>query len=470
MGVGYRKERRGGSAQEEAVMASMMEDSRVLGFLFGTDEMRAVWSEKNWVQKWLDTEAALARAQGELGVIPRETADVIVSHARAEEIDMDALAEGFRSSITIVPLLNAFKKSLPSDAGEYVHWGATSQDIYDTGLVLMEREACSIILRDAKACLSAILALVKKYRDTPEAGRTHVVHAIPITFGFKAAGWADELGREIERFKEMEKRASVLEMDGAVGTLASQPEKGLETQEKMAEILGLRVPLIAWHTARDNQAELASDLALLAGTMGRICYEIFTLQRTEILELEEPFFKGKIGSSTMPHKRNPAVLENVLALLRNVRTTAPAIVESMISENERDWGCFISEWEGLPRAFVLMATALEKARYILENLIVYEDHMKKNLFLQKGLMMSECVMMHLARKLGRLTAHHIVYDACMEAYEKEIPLKDVLMKTKVVTDDFTEEEIDTMLNPEQYLGLAPIFCDRVLEAYKEYME
>ena len=267
----------------------------------------------------------------------------------------------------------------------------------------------------------------------------------------------------------MEKRAFVLEMGGAVGTLASQPEKGLETQEKMAEILGLRVPLIAWHTARDNQAELASDLALLAGTMGRICYEIFTLQRTEILELEEPFFKGKIGSSTMSHKRNPAVLENVLALLRNVRTTAPAIVESMVSENERDWGCFISEWEGLPRAFVLMATALEKARYILENLIVYEDHMKKNLFLQKGLMMSECVMMHLARKLGRLTAHHIVYDACMEAYEKEIPLKDVLMKTKVVTDDFTEEEIDTMLNPEQYLGLAPIFCDRVLEAYKEYM-
>ena len=193
MGVGYRKERRGGSAQEEAVMASMMEDSRVLGFLFGTDEMRAVWSEKNWVQKWLDTEAALARAQGELGVIPRETADVIVSQARAEEIDMDALAEGFRSSITIVPLLNAFKKSLPGDAGEYVHWGSTSQDIYDTGLVLMEREACSIILRDAKACLSAILALVKKYRDTPEAGRTHVVHAIPITFGFKAAGWADEL-------------------------------------------------------------------------------------------------------------------------------------------------------------------------------------------------------------------------------------------------------------------------------------
>lgn len=288
-------------------MASMMEDSRVLGFLFGTDEMRAVWSEKNWVQKWLDTEAALARAQGELGVIPRETADVIVSHARAEEIDMDALAEGFRSSITIVPLLNAFKKSLPGDAGEYVHWGATSQDIYDTGLVLMEREACSIILRDAKACLSAILALVKKYRDTPEAGRTHVVHAIPITFGFKAAG------------------------------------KGPRDAGKMAEILGLRVPLIAWHTARDNQAELASDLALLAGTMGRICYEIFTLQRTEILELEEPFFKGKIGSSTMPHKRNPAVLENVLALLRNVRTTAPAIVESMVSENERDWGCFISE-------------------------------------------------------------------------------------------------------------------------------
>ena len=268
----------------------------------------------------------------------------------------------------------------------------------------------------------------------------------------------------------MKKRVFVGEMAGAVGTLASQPEKGLETQQRMFEILGLEVPTIAWHVARDNQAEFASMLALLAGTLGRIAHEIFTLQRTEILELEEPFFMGKVGSSTMPHKRNPAVLENVLALLRNVRGIAPTVVESMVSENERDWGCFISEWEAIPRACELMATALHKTKYILENLIVYEKHMERNLFVQKGLMMSECVMMHLARKLGRLTSHHIVYNACMEAYEKEIPLKDVLMKTKEVEDAFTEEEIDYMLDPHNYLGLAPVFCDRVLAKYAAYAE
>ena len=446
-------------------MSATVIDSQIHGFLFGTEEMNAVFSEKAWAQKWLDTEAALAQAQGELGIIPKEKADIIVKYANADLIDIPSIGEGYKSSITIVPLLNAFKKILPDNAGEFVHWGATSQDIVDTGMVLLERDAYEIILRDVKACQKAVLQLVKKYRNTPQAGRTHVVHAIPITFGYKAAVWADELGREIERLEGMKKRVFVGEMAGAVGTLASMPEKGLETQARMFEILGLEVPTIAWHVARDNQAEFVSVLALLAGTLGRINHEIFSLQHTEILELEEPFFMGKVGSSTMPHKRNPAVLENVLALLRNVRSIAPSIVESMVSENERDWGCFISEWEAIPRACELMATALAKSKYIFENLIVYEKHMERNLFAQKGLMMSECVMMHLATKLGRLTAHHIVYQACMEAYDKEIALKDVLMKTPEVEKAFTEAEIDTMLDPHSYVGLAPVFCDRVLAKY-----
>lgn len=335
-------------------------------------------------------------------------------------------------------------------------------------MVLLERESFKVILRDTKACLSACLELVKKYRDTPEAGRTHVVHAISITFGYKAAVWAEELGRQVNRLESMKERIFMGEMAGAVGTLASQPEKGLATQKRMFEILDLKVPVIAWHSSRDNQAEFAQALALLAGTLGRINHEIFSLQHTEILELEEPFFMGKVGSSTMPHKRNPAVLENVLALLRNVRSIAPAMVEAMVCEDERDWGCFLSEWEGIPRACHLMAAALAKSRYILENLRA--KHMERNLSAQKGLMMSECVMMHLAKKLGRLTAHHIVYGACMEAYEKEIPLKEVLMRTEEVKEAFTEEEIDFMLDPHNYLGLAPVFCDRVLEKYRKIDE
>lgn len=446
-------------------MPSTAIDSQIHGFMFSTDEMREIFSDKAWVQKWLDTEAALAKAQGELGVIPKEKADIINEYAKAELIDIPSIGEFYKSSITIVPLLKAFKKVLPDNAGEYVHWGATSQDIVDTGIVLLQRDAYNVILRDLKECQKSILKLVKKYRDVPMAGRTHVVHAIPITFGYKAAVWADELGRDIERMEAMKDRVFVGEMAGAVGTLASQPEKGLETQKRMFEILGLNVPTIAWHVARDNQAEFVTVLALCAGTLGRINHEIFSLQHTEILELEEPFFMGKIGSSTMPHKRNPAVLENVLALLRNVRSIAPAIVESMISENERDWGCFLSEWEAIPRACHLMAAALAKSKNIFENLIVYEKHMERNLFAQKGLMMSECVMMHLATRLGRMTSHEIVYKACMEAYEKEIPLKDVLMNTKEVTDAFKEDEVDFMLDPHNYVGLAPTFADRVLEKY-----
>ncbi len=448
-------------------MTSTVIDSQIFGSLFSTDEMREVFSDRNWAQKWLDTEAALASAQASLGVIPQEKADIINQYAKAELLDIPQIGEYFKSSITIVPLLKAFKAVLPDRAGEFVHWGATSQDIVDTGIVLLQRDAYQIILRDMKLCQEYCLDLAKKYRDVCMAGRTHVVHAIPITFGYKAAVWADELGRDIQRLEDLRERVFVGEMAGAVGTLASQPEFGLETQRRMFKILDLTVPTIAWHVARDNQAEFAQTLALCAGTLGRIIHEIFSLQHTEILELEEPFFMGKVGSSTMPHKRNPAVLENVLALLRSVRSVAPAVVETMISENERDWGCFITEWEAIPRACLLMAGALDKSKNILKNLIVYPKHMERNLNVQKGLMMSECVMMHLAAKLGRLTAHDIVYKGCMEAYEKEIPLKDVLMRTPAVQEAFTEAEVDKMLDPHSYVGLAPEFVDRVVAKWSK---
>lgn len=446
-------------------MYSTAIDSKIHGCMFSTDEMREIFSDRSWAQKWLDTEAALARAQGELGVIPKEKADIINKYAKADLLDIPSIGEYYKSSITIVPLLKAFKAILPDNAGEFVHWGATSQDIVDTGIVLLQKDAYQVILRDMKLCQKFALDLAKKYRDTVMTGRTHVVHAIPITFGYKVAVWADELGRNIERLQQLAPRVFVGEMAGAVGTLATLPEQGLEIQKRMFEILGLEVPTIAWHVARDNQAEFTNVLALCAGTIGRINHEILTLQRTEILELEEPFFMGKVGSSTMPHKRNPAVLENVLALCRNVRSIAPSIVETMVSENERDWGCFLSEWEAIPRACHMLGCALEKTKNILEHLIVYPKHMERNLFAQKGLMMSECVMMHLAKKLGRMTAHEIVYKGCMQAYEQEISLKDVLMQISVVTENFSEDEVDHMLDPHTYIGLAPEFTDRVLAKY-----
>ncbi len=446
-------------------MPSTSIDSRVHGALFSTDEMRALLSDTALVQKWLDVEAALAAAQAELGVIPQDKAEIIERHARAELLDLDAIGRYYRDSITIVPLLKAFKDILPDNAGEFVHYGATSQDILDTGLVLLQKDAYDVILRDMKACLGFALDLAQRHRDTVMAGRTHVVHAIPITFGYKAAIWADELGRNIERLEQMAPRVFVGQLAGAVGTLATLTEQGLAIQERTMQRLGLGVPVVAWHVARDSQAEFMNMLALAAGTLGRINREIFTLQRTEVLELEEPFYMGKVGSSTMPHKRNPQVLENVLCLCRNVRALAPTMLEAMACENERDWSCYLSEWEAIPHACHLLGAALEKSKNILENLIVYHEHMERNLSKQKGLMMSECVMMHLADKLGRFTAHDIVYEGCMQAYEQEVPLKDVLMQMPVVTDSFTEAEVDAMLDPHAYIGLAPQFVDRVLAKY-----
>lgn len=448
-------------------MVSTTIDSQVFGYLFSTDKMREVFSDKHMVQKWLDTEAALAKAQAELGVIPQDKADEINLKADASLLDLKEIGINYKSSITIVPLLKEFKKVLNNNAGEYVHWGATSQDIVDTGLVLMMRDAYDILLADMKLLQQHTLKIVKNNRDTIMCGRTHVVHALPITLGYKVAIWADELGRDIERMNEMKKRVMVGEMAGAVGTLASQSEKGIETQKRMMEILGLGVPAIAWHVARDSQAEFASVLAICAGTVNRIAHEILSLQRTEILELEEPFFMGKIGSSTMPHKRNPAVLENVIALCRSVRSIAPSIVESMICENERDWGCLLTEWEAIPRECELLSAALDKINYILEKLIIYPKHMENNLYKLRGLMMSECIMMHLARKLGRMTSHEIVYRTCMKAYEEEGQMKDALKAEPHVRKAFTDEEIDYMLDPHNYLGLAKQFADRVLEKYAE---
>jgi adenylosuccinate lyase len=447
------------------MMPSTSIDSQIFGSLFSTDKMREIFSDKNLAQCWIDTEAALARAQGEFGIIPKEKADLINKYADAGLLNLPQIGEYYKSSITIVPLLKAFSAVLPDNAGEYVHWGATSHDIVDTGLILQMKQAYEVILEDMKICQKAALKIVKEHRDTVMCGRTHVIHALPITLGYKVAVWADELGRDIDRLEALKSHCFVGQFSGAVGTLASHPEKGLEVQARMMEILGLDVPAVSWHVARDNQAEFASTLAICAGTLNRIVREILSLQRTEIIELEEPFFMGKVGSSTMPHKRNPQVAENVIALCRSVRSIAPAIVEAMVCENERDWGCLLTEWEAIPRACHLMGAALEKSKDILENLIIYPKHMETNLSKLRGIMMSECVMMHLAPKLGRMTAHDIVYKTCMKAYEEEDTMENALKAEPEVREAFTDEEIASMLNPKNYIGYAPQFADRVLEKY-----
>lgn len=443
-------------------MASSSIDSRVFGVLFAEIEMKKIFSDENRVQKWLDTEAALARAQAKLGMLKPEYAEEITKKAKAELLDLDAIGETYKSTITIVPLLKEFKKVLDNNAGEFVHWGATSQDIMDNGLILQMREGHALLVKMLTKTYEECLRISEKYKDTVMAGRTHVIHALPITFGFKTAMWADEVKRSLIRLEELKPRLLKGQLSGAVGTLASQEGKGFAMQELMMKDLGLAVPVISWHPTRDHIAEYVSLLALISGTIGRIAHEILSLQRTEICEVEEPFFMGKIGSSTMPHKRNPQVCESIIALTKIVRAQAPLAVEIMQCENERDWGCEAVEWDIVPKTSICMAAALEKMNDVLENLIVYPENMKENLNKLKGAMLSEAVMLHLGEKLGRLTAHEIVYEVCMKAFSEGTMVIDALLARKEVADVFSREELAEILQPEKYTGLSSEFVDRVL--------
>ena len=438
--------------------------------MFVSEDMRKIFSDENKVQKWLDTEAALARAQAKLGIISKERAMQISKFARAELLDLDAIGEHYKSSITIVPLLKEFKKVFDDDSGEFVHWGATSQDIMDNGMTLQIREAIALIKKLLEKTYIESLRISEKYKNTVMAGRTHVIHALPITFGFKTAMWAAEIRRSLDRLDEISPRVLVGQLSGAVGTLASQEGKGLEMQRLMMEDLGLNIPIISWHPSRDHMAEYVSTLAIIAGTIGRIAREILSLQRTEICEVEEPFFMGKVGSSTMPHKRNPQVCEGVIALTRIVRAQAPLMVEAMGCENERDWGCEAVEWDAIPKSSIHLAGALEKMNDILENLIVYPENMKRNLDALKGAMLSEAVMLHLGEKLGRLSAHEIVYEVCMKAFTDGKPVIEDLLERDEVAKRFSRAELEEIMKPEKYIGLSAQFVDRVLKDSESYFK
>lgn len=449
-------------------MASGVVDSRVFRVMFVSEEMRKIFSDENKVQKWLDTEAALARAQAKLGIIEPRRAEQITKFAKAELLDLDAIGENYKSSITIVPLLKEFKKVFDDDSGEFVHWGATSQDIMDNGMVLQIKEALPLIKKLLEKTYKEALRISAEHKNTVMAGRTHVIHALPITFGFKTAMWAQEIRRSLDRLKEITPRVLVGQLSGAVGTMASQEGKGLEMQKLMMEDLGLNIPVISWHPSRDHMAEYVSTLAIIAGTIGRIAREILSLQRTEICEVEEPFFMGKVGSSTMPHKRNPQVCEGVIALTKIVRAQAPLMVEAMECENERDWGCEAVEWDAIPKSSILIAGALEKINDILENLLVYPQNMKRNLNALKGAMLSEAVMLHLGEKLGRMSAHEIVYEVCMKAFTDGKPVIDDLLEREEVRKYFTRADLEEIMQPEKYIGLSATFVDRVIEDSKKY--
>ena len=443
-------------------MASHMIDFLTLGNNFGTSEMREVWSEENRLRQHVGVEVALAQAEGELGVIPLEAAEKIAERANAESIDLLELAdEVVRLKHSFMATINTLQRQC-GEAGEYIHYGATTQDIVDTATVLQLKQAFDIVQRDSRFVALELKKLAKQYQYTPMVGRTHGMQALPTTFGFKLAVWLDEFVRHLTRLNEIRERVLVGNISGAICTYASFGDKGPEVEQRALTLLGLNTPNIGWQAARDCFSEYASVIALISGTLGKIGNEFYNLMRTEINEIEEPFSAGKIGSSTMPHKRNPAILEGLASLTEPVFKSVALMHESMKTEHERDAMSWRAEWIALPELNIYVAAQLQMTLTVLRGMKVNSKQMLKNLELQHGLLLSEKIMFELGKKLGKQTAHQLVYESAMLAFEQERPFKDVLQENTELKQYFTEQEISQWLIAENYLGSAPRKVDVVI--------
>jgi 3-carboxy-cis,cis-muconate cycloisomerase len=445
-------------------MASTVFDSSLFRDMFGTAEMRDVFSDEALVGRYLEAEAALARAQARMGVVPADAAKAIDAASRAIKIDYERLRrETENVGYPILPLVHQLSEAA-GDAGRYVHWGATTQDIMDTANVLQLRAALGIVARDLRDLRGILAAMARTYRDTPMAGRTHLQQALPVTFGYKAAVWLSSIDRHIERVDQALPRILVGEFSGAAGTLASIGNGGLEMQKLFCEELDLRQPAITWHVARDGVAEAVTLLGLITGTLGKVASDVMMMSATEFGEVSEPFAPGRGASSTMPQKRNPISSELMLAAAKAVRQHVAAMLDGMIHDFERATGPWHLEWVSLPESFLLTASSLSNAKFMLAGLVVHEQRMRDNLDLTHGLIVAEAVMMAAAPKLGRQHAHDVVYDACRAAIEHGGDLASNLAKISEIVEAIGMDAIRYHCDPANYLGLCGEMVDRVAAA------
>jgi 3-carboxy-cis,cis-muconate cycloisomerase len=442
-------------------------DSPVFGNFFGTQAMREVWSDENRTRKYLEIEAALARVQARLGIIPQKAADEIVQHCRLERIDLAKLAaQTQRIGYPVLPVVQQIVESCAGGLGEWCHWGATTQDITDTAMALQMREGLEIVEKELGRLSASLAALAKKHRDTPMAGRSNLQQAVPITFGYKMAAILAGVERNRERLRQLKPRVLMGEFAGAAGTLASLAKGALETQEGLMRELGLGQPPIAWHTMRDTVAEVGAFLGLVSATLGKIAMDVKLLMQTEVAEVYEPFAHGRGSSSTMPQKRNPISCLYIHACAGVVRQHAAALLDAMVADHERSTGPWEIEWIVLPEAFVLTAGALHQANFVLAGLEVDAKRMRENLDLTHGLIVSEAVMMGLAPYLGRQRAHDLVYDLCRDAIKLERPLLELLAGNAEIAKHVDRAQLAELCDPANYLGLSGVMVDRVLGRLK----
>ncbi len=448
-------------------MAASAMDSTVFRDIFGTPAMRQIFSDESRVQYYLDIEAALARVQARLGVIPAEAAEAIGRQCSVEKIDMAKLKQATeRIGYPVLPVVQQLVQLCERGLGEWCHWGATTQDITDTATILQIRAALGLVEQELVAIGDALAALARRYRDTPMAGRSNLQQATPITFGYKCAVLLAAFQRHLVRLAELRPRVLVGEFGGATGTLASLGDRGLEVQQLLMAELGLGQPEIAWHTVRDRIAEVGCFLGLVTGTLGKIATDVKLMMQTEVEEVYEPFAEGRGSSSTMPQKRNPISSAYIHACAGMVRQHVAALLDAMVADHERSTGPWEIEWIALPEIFVLSAGALSQTRFVLEGLQVDPGRMRKNLDLTGGLVISEAVMMGLGPALGRQRAHDLVYEICRAVIAGRGSFLDLLAAHPEIKPHMDRDALARLLDPANYCGLSGAMVDRVLAAHQ----
>jgi 3-carboxy-cis,cis-muconate cycloisomerase len=433
--------------------------------------MRAICDDAATLQNMLDFEAALARAEAAVGVIPASAAGPITKACRAESFDLAALAEAAtRAGNLAIPLVKALTANVAkadAEASRYVHWGATSQDVIDTGAMLALRAGIDALLADLDRAIAGFAKLAHQHRHTPVVARTWLQHALPMPFGLKLAEYAAALHRSKLRLRRLRSEGLALQFGGAAGTLAALGDNGLTVAEGLAKELGLPLPDAPWHTHRDRIAEAASVFAIIAGTCGKIARDISLMMQTDVGEAFEPSGEGRGGSSTMPHKRNPVAAASALAAATMAPNLAATIFAAQVQDHERSAGPWHAEWPTLPTLMLLTSGGLVAIVDIAEGLEIDPARMRVNLDATHGLIMAEAVTFALAEKIGKSDAHHLIEAASKKAVKDNKHLRDVLIEDSKVTAQLDVQKIAELLEPMAYQGASQALIDRLLASIND---
>ncbi|MFE6612072.1 adenylosuccinate lyase family protein [Amycolatopsis sp. NPDC057786] len=439
-------------------------DSQFYGDRYATAASRRIFCDVCRKQRWLDIEAALALSQAELGVIPADVAERIAAVADLDHIDLDQVrVETARSGHSLIGLLRALETACGDTAGQFIHYGATTQDIQDTGQSLEVRDVLDTLAPALDRIIASLTHTAELHARTIGLARTHAQPALPMSFGLKVAGWLDELLRQRDRLVHLRAHTPTAQLFGGAGTMASFGGHGRATLERFAERLGLVVPELGWHVARDRVTEFVSTLAMITGTLARIADEIRTLSRPEFGEVEESWRDGKVGSSTMPHKRNPERCEQIVVLARLAAAQSGLALTAMVGDHERDARSLRLEWACVPDVSHYCLAAVEIATEVVTGLIVHPDRLGANVETVTGQVMSERLMFALGDHIGKQQAHEYVYKLTQRAQTDGIPVRKLAAEDPAITERFTDAEQERLFEPASYLGESPELTMRVVE-------